>query len=651
MSQPNTDSKYQILSELDHILTRAGMYIGSTTDIITPCALYQPSKNRFVIVDQAVTNAALQKLFDEILSNSVDEHRRVDSLFRIDTISVNVKTDGTITVRDNGGISIAEHKQASKLYGRSILIPELIFGILRTSSNYDDSKERNVVGTNGLGAKLTNIFSKSFRVTTADGKQKVTIQWENNMRSCNVGKLEKVDKAEHFTEIEFQLDLERLGFESLDLAHIRQMQKRCIDACATNPKLVMQFSSDIAEGKLNGMYQFKKFEDYSKLYYQHVESDKILSFVGNANQPMKEFRLVIIPESLNCGNVGFVNGALCSSGTHMKIIQKQIVDHILEYCKKNGMELFTERDVLNTITMFVSCDVRNPVYDSQTKTNLTSKLTRFDLRLSDAFLKQILQSDIIKQLELYWETKYAAEKRKETRKLNAALKQTKVSKKLIACTSRAVNKELLIFEGNSASAGFRKFRNPQTQSAYLLRGKIRNAFNLERAKILENQELREIIALLNLQFDDAKKNLKQLEYSKIIVYSDADPDGGHICGLLLAFLTKHFRELIEAGRVYRAITPIVVAYNAKTKEKRYFYTQQEFDTAYKTDKFLSKFEVRYTKGLGGLDDNDYQVILSQQKLVRFRIQDATDVESVQVWFDKDSTERKKILLDSNNEGE
>ena len=642
MNQSQSENKYQILSELDHILTRAGMYIGSTTDIVAQCSLYQPSKNRFVIVPNAITNAALQKLFDEILSNSVDEHRRVDSLFRIDTISVTVNSDGTIKVRDNGGISITEHKQASKLYDRKILIPELIFGILRTSSNYDDTQSRNVVGTNGLGAKLTNIFSNSFRVTTADGKQKITIQWREIMRSCDVGTPEK--SSEHFTEIEFKLDLERLGFESLDLSHIRQMQKRCIDACAVNPKLVLQFTSDIAEGKLNGMYQFNSFKDYTKLYYPEIEDSKILTFKGGSNN----FNLVLVPESLDCGNIGFVNGALCSSGTHMKTVQKQIVDTILMYCKKNGMELFTERDVLNTITMFVSCDVRNPVYDSQTKTNLTSKLNRFDLKLTDEFLKKILQSDIIRQLEIYWETKYAAEKRKETRKLNQALKATKVSKKLIVCTSKSLQKELLIFEGNSASAGFRKFRNPQTQSAYLLRGKIRNAFNLECAKILENQELREIIALLNLQFDDAKKNLKNLEYSKIIVYSDADPDGGHICGLLLAFLTKHFKELIESGRLYRAITPIVVAVNHKTKEKRYYYTQQEFDDAVKSDKsILTKFEIRYTKGLGGLDDNDYQVILSQQKLVRFRIQDSHDIESVQIWFDKDSTERKKILLDSN----
>ena len=191
--------KYQLKSEIDHILDRSGMYVGSSSDEVIEQLLYQPSTNKIIQVKNVLYNAGIQKLFDEILSNSVDEHRRSDALFHINTIDVSINTDGTVTVRDDGGITVTKHKQTG------ILIPELIFGHLRTSSNYDDTQERDVIGTNGLGAKLTNIFSTHFEVETCDGKNKVNIVWSNNMRKIKVSDITKT--KEHYTKIKFKIDL------------------------------------------------------------------------------------------------------------------------------------------------------------------------------------------------------------------------------------------------------------------------------------------------------------------------------------------------------------------------------------------------------------------------------------------------------------
>lgn len=631
--------KYQIKSEIDHILDRSGTYVGSIYDDITDLMLYQPSTNRIINVSNQAYNAGLQKLFDEILSNSIDEHRRNDSLFNVNTIQVKVFENGKIIVRDNGGIPVQLHKQASKVFERDIYIPELIFGILRTSSNYDDTQDRNVVGTNGLGAKLTNIFSKNFTVTTADGKNKIKINWKNNMRECEIESVVKC--TEHFTQIEFDIDLERFDKQNLSLSCIRQMQKRCIDGCATNPNLTIVFESDVAEGKLNNVFRFESFNNYAKLYFDNLEDEDILNFKG------QKFELNLITKSLGY-NIGFVNGALCSEGTHIKVLYSQICQKVLNYCKKNNMELITEKDIQNRLNIFVSCTIRNPSYDSQTKTKLSTKLDKYNLKLDESFLKKILDSNLIKSLELYYEQKYAAEKKKETKKLNALLKSTKASTKLISCTSNSSAKELLLFEGTSASAGFRKFRDPSKQSAYLLRGKVRNTYNLDRVRVMDNQELREIIALLGLQFDEPQKNIKNLSYSKIIIYSDADSDGSHIASLIIAFFAKHFPEIIRSGRLFRALTPIIVAYNPKTKVKYYYYSESEYKRA---ENNLKGFEIRYTKGLGGLDDTDYEVILRQQKLIKFNFESIEDIEFVQVWFDKDTTQRKQLLLDSSAEEE
>lgn len=626
--------KYLIKSEIQHILDRPGMYMGNHYDVVTEELLYQPSSNKIILVKNVLFNAGIQKLFDEILSNSVDEHRRSDALYRISKIDVNINTDGTIIVRDNGGISVEKHKQTG------ILIPELIFGHLRTSSNYDDTQERDVIGTNGIGAKLTNIFSEVFSVTTADGKNKVTVVWKNNMQNIETSAIEK--SKEHFTEIKFKIDLKRFydteNDPKLSLSAIRLMQKRCIDACACNSGLTIDFQSNIADGKLNSVWKFPTFADYIKLYTSPEEFATVKSTVS------QKFRICFVPLQLSTNVIAFVNGAMCNAGTHVRTITKQITDKVLNYCASHEMELITEKDILSRFSIFINCSVKNPSYDSQTKERLTNKLSAYDLKLTQKFIDEILDSDLITALKDFYSIKYAEEEKKKLRKLNNALRGVKQSKKLIEATGKSQNKELWLFEGTSASNGFRKYRNPLTQSAYLLRGKIRNCVNLKKEQVLENTELREICATLKLQFGKPKENIKNLPFDKIIVASDADFDGFHICGLFLAFVYSWFPELIEHKRVYRAISPIIIAHNRKTDDRKYYYSISEF----KKDEsnIPAGYEIRYTKGLGGLDNFDYRKLLREQKLEKFTKESKEDFEYIRIWFEKSAIQRKQILLES-----
>lgn len=627
--------KYQIKSEIEHILDRSGMYMGSTSSEIISAWLYKPSINKIIQVENTITNAGLLKTIDEIISNSVDEHRRNDSLFDITEICVDVQSNGVITVRDNGGISVTKHKQTG------ILIPELIFGMLRTSSNYDDTQERNVIGTNGLGSKLTNIFSSLFEVITCDGKNKVTVTWKNNMRDVNVSEIVKT--KEHFTQIKFQLELERFDLteQKIPLSIIRLIQKRCIDACACNPKLNIKFTTDLGDGKLNSEWGFNSFSDYVKLYV----TPEILQ--QSITTKSTKYNLCLVPTN-QLNSVAFVNGALCSDGTHIKSFQKQITTKLLEWCNKNDMELITERDIISRICIFADCVIKNPTYDSQTKERLTNKISSSELKLDSKFLNQLIDSEFTEMLKNFYSAKYAEVQKKETRKLNSIIKNTKSSKKLIGASGSSSNKELWLFEGNSASNGFRKHRNPLTQSAYLLRGKLRNTFDLKRNQIVENQELREIIALLELQFGEPSKNIKRLKYNKIIIASDADYDGSHICGLIMAFFVKHFPELITNLKIYRALSPIIIVQHTKKNTKQYFYTMEEFEAAKDTIDYKNN-EVRYTKGLGGLSDDDYAIMLRQQKLLQFKIEDSEDVEAVSIWFEKSTAARKEELLNTDQE--
>jgi len=636
----NVDDKYRVKSEIEHVLDRPGTWIGSTNTDVMNYPLFVPSKNKILFLPNIGYNSGLLKLIDEVLSNSVDEHRRKESLFHIDKITVEANINGSIVITDNGGIPVQIHKATN------ILVPELIFGHLRTSSNYDDTQQREGVGTNGLGAKLTNIFSKEFTVETSDGKNAVKVAWTNNMQNSNkdlekypnVGfELKKVSPNEHGTKISFKLDLERFMIEQLDLATIRILQKRCIDAAAGNPGLIISFKSDVASGKLDSEWVFNSFEEYVSLYLNNEQLPHITRYVN------KKDNIILVAENLGF-NFGFVNGAVCSEGNHIKKLEKQLTTSILEYCAKNEMELITEKDILNRLSIFVKTTVINPTYDSQSKKFLTNKIDKFILNFSKEFLDNLKDSEIMKSLKDFYEIKYAEVKRKEIKKLNGLIKAT-ATKKLISCASKdCARNELWLFEGTSAANGFRKHRN-LFQSAYLLRGKITNTFGLNKAEIVENQELREVIATLGLLFGEPQKNLKNLKFGKIIFGTDMDADGNHIAGLLIAFFGKHFPELFKAHKIFRGVSPIVIAAK-KGSAKKYYYTLDEFSV---DEHSLKGWEIIYTKGLGGLDDEDYKIMLRQQRLIEFVYEDESDMEAIGVWFDKSTEMRKALLLQDSGE--
>ena len=153
MAKKTIEQKYTSMSERDHILSRSGMYIGSIKEEEKSCFIYNDEENKMTIKDITYSPAML-KLVDEVLSNSCDEYRRKDNMGLTEIeVTVNQITN-EITIHDNGGIPIVKHKEAG------VYVPEFIFGQLRTSSNYDDNEDRNVIGTNGLGSVLSNIFSK-----------------------------------------------------------------------------------------------------------------------------------------------------------------------------------------------------------------------------------------------------------------------------------------------------------------------------------------------------------------------------------------------------------------------------------------------------------------------------------------------------------
>ena len=153
MTRKKIEEKYTSMTEREHILQRSGMYVGSVKEEENQVFIYDSEENKMLLND-VIYSPAMLKLFDEILSNSCDEFRRKDNMGLTEIEILVDQITNYITIKDNGGIPIVKHKEAG------VYVPEFIFGQLRTSSNYDDTEDRNVIGTNGLGSVLSNIFSK-----------------------------------------------------------------------------------------------------------------------------------------------------------------------------------------------------------------------------------------------------------------------------------------------------------------------------------------------------------------------------------------------------------------------------------------------------------------------------------------------------------
>lgn len=625
------EEKYQELSEIQHILTRPGMWVGSIKSEEKDAFIYNSKIAKF---EMKIVNyvPAMLKVVDEVISNSCDEFRRKDNMGLTELyVKINKET-GEIIVRDNGGIPIVKHKEAG------IYVPEFIFGRLRTSSNYDDSEDRNVIGTNGVGSALCNVFSSYFEIESADGKNEFHRSWSNNMETLNNDlKVTKCGKKTHYTQTRFKLDFSRFDTDltTFNDDFINIIHKRCIDAAAANPglKVIFNYNDEDVEWK------FKKLDEYIDLYSNLLNIPDKIPFENDL------CTAYIFPDS--SVDVGFVNGAECSKGTHMRAIRNEINQAIVDYLvKKDKLKDLTTRGVDNKYSVFININVSNPGYDSQTKDTLVTPVEKFSKdekikwEVSDKFLNKIIKSEIVALVRDWYKQKVAAEDEKALRKINRETnKGLKRPDKYITCSSkRKSEKQLWIFEGDSAKAGFRGGRNPEFQAGYTMRGVPPNVYGMTPLQIMKNEVFNDIVTVLGLKWGK-EFNIDDLNFGKIVISTDADVDGDKIASLLLLFF-NNWPELIEKNIVCRSISPIIISRKGKDCQK--FYTMEEFKEA---EKKLKGYSHKYAKGLGGLSNQESKEMYQEPKFLYFKKDEAAD-SMFRKWFAKGDSETRKQMLNS-----
>jgi DNA topoisomerase II len=495
----NIEEKYKSLTDIEHVLLRPGMYIGSVVTEKTDKYILNKDTNKFELksVDY---NAGFIKLFDEIISNSVDESKREDT--KLNTIKVIVsKLDNSIVVWDNGGIPVEMHKKEKKY------VPELCFGRLRSGSNFNDDENREGVGTNGLGSVAANIFSTEFVVETADGKNKFKQSYSKNMSKQTKPVIS--NSFQHFTRITYIPDFERFGMTEIDDDAFSLIESRVYEVAGTNPNLNVYLNDKLIK--------IKSFKDYCMMFLDN-EGDLMFDETDD-----HKWSIGVAPSQNGFQNISFVNSVnTFMGGSHVEFILNQFIPEIREKVNKKYKTDILPGQIKNQICLFVNATVSNPKFSSQTKERMISEPSSFinPIKLTDKFITQICKSEIVNLITDWLEQKKNADEKKAEREANKAISKVKVEKLVDCKFAGGLKKDLTslsITEGDSAAAGFRKFRNASTQALYPIRGKILNVRDASKDKVRANNEIQGIMAAMGLKFGISPFEYSDKEKIKIIL--------------------------------------------------------------------------------------------------------------------------------------
>lgn len=609
------EDKYKVLDQISHILLRPGTYVGSNKPNTSIKNIIEDGS----ILQKEITYIpSFVKIFDEVVTNSVDEHQRNKNLNKIDVI-VDVDNN-TISVKDNGGIPIEIHKEHNQY------VPEVIFGNLMSGSNYDDSDERTVAGLNGLGAKLTNVFSTEFIISSCDGKKHFTQLFKNNMREREQPII-KNSKHKH-THISYKPDLSQFGIESINNDHFKMLEKRVYDLAGTNPNIKFTFNGQ--------SIAFNSFEDYVKLYVKDY-------FYESSKDKNWSFAIALSENGFQ--QVSFANSTeTYDGGTHIDYIMNQIIVSLREFFMKKHKVDVKPSELKQHMFLFLDSTIINPSFSSQTKEKLITEVKDFGstYEVPSKLIQSILKSEIVNSILDWIQQKKSAEDSKLQRELNKKLSKIKVEKLIDAKGKDRWKCSIGLFEGDSAISAFRKYRTPETMGAFALKGKFVNVSEMNNQKLVANDEVVNLMAAIGLKLGQVI-DLKDLRYGRILFYVDADVDGNSIAGLLINFFHKYWPDMFDRKMIWKVETPIVVAIpKAKNKTKILFYTQTEYNE-WEVKNDPKQFEIKYKKGLAALVDDEYQDIINTPRMTLITKDDASK-SSLETWFGKNSDLRKVELL-------
>jgi DNA topoisomerase II len=615
----------QKLTHIEHVLKRPDSYVGPVELGTEPYWILDGST---FTKKNLKYSPALLKIFDEILVNAIDRNSLHSK--NVNSISVAIdKESGSVTIENNGplgGISVKMHEK------EGIWNPELVFGHLLTSTNYDDTQKRIVGGRNGYGAKLANIYSTDFSIMIKDHetKQTYTQSWSKNMTVCDPPKIKKHSGATSSVAITFTPEWKRFGMSKMDDTIYSIFQKRVWDAnICTTQNCKVKFNGEVLPKQ--------NFEAYAKM---HEGVQEVASVTTD------RWSVCIGPSTDGMEQVSFVNG-LCTNkgGTHVDHAANLIANGVIEEMAKKIK--LKPQQVKNTFNIFVKATLENPTFSSQVKSECTSKSPNFGSKfeMPKTFIKNVLKTGIADELTALSKFK----EMKELQKSDGARKSKitgipKLDDANHAGTKHSGKCTLIVTEGDSAKtlavAGLSVVGRDH-YGVFPLRGKCKNVRDVSVAQLTSNQEFNDLKKILGLQQGKEYKDTSELRYGRLMIMTDADNDGSHIKGLILNMIHYFWPSLLKLNFVVSMVTPIIKA--TKGSDTKSFYTDSAFRTWYGDGK--QGWKIKYYKGLGTSTSAEAREYFKkiQDLTVKFDVDMMTD-DSIVLAFDKKKADARKTWL-------
>ena len=660
---------------MEHILKKPDTYIGSIQ--LTECTEYTTVSSGGAETSGAEVSIglatfthipALYKLVDEGLVNMRDHVIRQAQAIKdgkpdaLPVTCIEVEVDaatGIVTMTNDGnGIDIAQHPE------HKMWIPEMIFGHLRTSTNYaEDKKEKIVGGKNGFGFKLVLVWSTWGSVETVDHVRglKYTQEFKANLTEICPPKITKCSSKKPYTRISFRPDYARLGIAGLTPDMTALFTKRVYDiAAVTDRSIRVKYNG--------GVVPVKDFKQYIGLYIRPE-----VKRVYEAPSERWEYA-VCLTNTDEFAHVSFVNG-ICTSkgGKHVEYIMGQLLRKLAAFIKTKKKVDVKPATIKEQLTLFLRCDVENPAFSSQTKDELTTTSANFGsaCTVSDEFVEKVAKMGVMDAACALTEVKEAkAAKKTDGAKTRTIRGIPKLIDANFAGTEKSGQCTIIFCEGDSAKAGIvsglsKEDRN--TIGVYPVKGKFMNVRGEAVKRIAENTEIAEIKRILGLENGrdyTAEDVAKRLRYGKVLFMTDQDLDGSHIKGLGINLFQSEWPTLTHIpGFIGFMNTPILKA--RKGQQERVFYNEGEFE-AWKSGATasgatasgaaasgagaidVSTWNIKYYKGLGTSTGREFREYFEHKKIVDFAHTGEPSDDAIDLVFNKKRADDRKEWLSTYN---
>jgi DNA topoisomerase-2 len=646
----NLAKQYQQKTDKQHILDNPDTYIGSVENVDAEMWVYDDATNK-IALKHIEYIPGLYKLFDEGIVNCRDHVVRVINSNLLDKkyvtyIETDIAEDGTITLTNDGnGIDIAKHPE------NNMWIPEMIFGHLRTSTNYDKDEKRIVGGKNGFGFKLVLIWSTYGRIETVDHTRglKYVQEFHNNLDTISPPVITKTSSSKPYTKVSFKPDYRRLGIHGLTPDMMALLKKRVYDIGAVTDHSVKKIKI-----QYNGAtIPVKNFQQYIDMYIGTKDESKRVYEMPDERW---EYAVAISPTQ-EFVQISFVNG-ICTfkGGKHVDYICGQIIRKLCDYIEKKKKVKVNSNSIKEQLIIFLRCDIENPAFDSQTKDFMNTPSSKFGstCSVSDAFIEKVAKMGVMdtacsltEAKENRLAKKTDGSKTKTVRGINNFIDANHSG------TAQSKDCILILCEGLSAMSGIvsgLSADDRNTIGIYPLKGKLLNVRGEQIKKISENKEISDIKKILGLETGRQYKTIadvnQHLRYGKIMIMTDQDLDGSHIKGLCINLFHSEWASLVHIpGFISFMNTPILRA--KKGQQTLVFYNEGEYDKWKQSmGGNTDSWNIKYFKGLGTSTSAEFKEYFANKKIVDFVYNGQTSDDNIDKIFNKKRADDRKTWLEN-----